>query len=66
MDNEIADKFMKILQKQGLKFQLGHSLEAVKKVDGKVILSIKDIEADTLKELDADVVLIACRKKTKY
>ncbi|MDC0092816.1 dihydrolipoyl dehydrogenase [Alphaproteobacteria bacterium] len=63
MDNEIADKFMKILKKQGLKFQLGHSLEAVKKVHGKVILSLKDIEADTLKELDADVVLIAVGRK---
>ena len=29
MDNEIANKFMKILQKQGLKFKLGHSYERV-------------------------------------
>ena len=30
MDNEIAEKFMKILQKQGIKFKLGHSVETAK------------------------------------
>jgi len=63
MDNEVADKFMKILQKQGLKFKLSHSLESVKKVDGKVMLSIKDINTNSLKQIDADVVLIAVGRK---
>jgi len=63
MDNEVADKFMKILQKQGLKFKLSHSLESAKKVDGKVMLSIKDTNTNSLKQIDADVVLIAVGRK---
>ena len=63
MDNEVADKFMKILQKQGIKFKLSHSLESVKKVDGKVMLSIKDTDTNSLKQIDADVVLIAVGRK---
>ena len=63
MDTEVADKFMKILQKQGLKFKLSHSLESVKKVDGKVMLSIKDTDTNSLKQIDADVVLIAVGRK---
>ena len=54
---------MKILQKQGLKFKLSHSLESVKKVDGKVMLSIKDTNTNSLKQIDADVVLIAVGRK---
>ena len=63
MDTEVADKFMKILQKQGIKFKLSHSLESVKKVDGKVMLSIKDTNTNSLKQIDADVVLIAVGRK---
>ena len=63
MDTEVADKFMKILQKQGMKFKLSHSLESVKKVDGKVMLSIKDTNTNSLKQIDADVVLIAVGRK---
>ena len=63
MDTEVADKFMKILQKQGIKFKLSHSLESVKKVDGKVMLSIKDTDTNSLKQIDADVVLIAVGRK---
>ena len=63
MDNEVADKFMKILQKQGINFKLNHSLESVKKVDGKVMLSIKDTNTNSLKQIDADVVLIAVGRK---
>ena len=63
MDTEVADKFMKILQKQGIKFKLSHSLESVKKVDGKVMLSIKDMDTNSLKQIDADVVLIAVGRK---
>ena len=63
MDTEVADKFMKILQKQGIKFKLNHSLESVKKVDGKVMLSVKDTDTNSLKQIDADVVLIAVGRK---
>ena len=63
MDTEVADKFMKILQKQGIKFKLSHSLESVKKVDGKVMLSIKYKDTNSLKQIDAYVVLIAVGRK---
>ena len=54
---------MKILQKQGIKFKLSHSLESVKKVEGKVMLSIKERDTNSLKQIDADVVLIAVGRK---
>ena len=63
MDTEVADKFMKILQKQGIKFKLSHSLESIKKVEGKVMLSIKDRDTNSLNQIDADVVLIAVGRK---
>ena len=63
MDNEIAEKFMKILQKQGVKFKLNHSVETTKKVKDKVILTLKNVENGNSEELDADVVLVAVGRK---
>ena len=63
MDNEIAEKFMKILQKQGIKFKLNHSVETTKKVKNKVILTVKNVENGNSEELDADVVLVAVGRK---
>ena len=63
MDNEIAEKFMKILQKQGVKFKLNHSVETTKKVKNKVILTVKNVENGNSEELDADVVLVAVGRK---
>ena len=63
MDNEVAEKFMKILQKQGVKFKLNHSVETTKKVKDKVILTLKNVENGNSEELDADVVLVAVGRK---
>ena len=63
MDSEIAEKFMKILQKQGIKFKLNHSVETTKKVKNKVILTVKNVENGNSEELDADVVLVAVGRK---
>ena len=63
MDNEIAEKLMKILQKQGIKFKLNHSVETTKKVKNKVILTVKNVENGNSEELDADVVLVAVGRK---
>ena len=63
MDNEISEKFMKILQKQGVKFKLNHSVETTKKVKDKVILTVKNVKNGNSEELDADVVLVAVGRK---
>ena len=63
MDNEISEKFMKILQKQGVKFKLNHSVETTKKVKDKVILTVKNVKNGNSEELVADVVLVAVGRK---
>ena len=65
MDNEVAEKFMKILEKQGLKFRLGHAVESTKIIGNKVILSIKNVAKENIAEIDADVVLVAVGRKPK-
>ena len=65
MDNEVAEKFMKILEKQGLKFRLGHAVESAKITGNKVILSIKNVAKENIVETDADVVLVAVGRKPK-
>ena len=63
IDDEIANNFMKILQKQGVKFKLSHSVEVAKIVNDKVLLSVKDINNNTNSELDADVALVSVGRK---
>ena len=63
MDNEVADKFLKIMQKQGLSFKLNHAVESAKIENNKVSLSIKDTIAGDTKKLEADVVLVAVGRK---
>ncbi len=63
IDDEIAKSFMKILQKQGVKFKLGHSVEKAKIEKDKVLLSIKDVNNNTLNELVADVALVSVGRK---
>ena len=63
MDNEVAEKFMKILEKQGLNFKLGHAVESTKIVEDKVILSIRDVAKENIEEIEADVVLVAVGRK---
>ena len=59
IDDEIAKNFMKILQKQGVKFKLSHSVEKAQIINDKVLLSVKDINNNTHNELEADVALIS-------
>ena len=63
MDNEIADKFMKIMQKQGIKFKLGHSVESAQSSDSKVTLTIKNVISSNIEKVEADVVLVAIGRK---
>ena len=63
IDDEIANNFMKILQKQGVKFKLAHSVEKAQIINDKVLLSVKDINNNTHNELDADVALLSVGRK---
>jgi len=63
MDSEIAEKFMKILQKQGIKFKLGHSVETAKTDNDKVKLTIKDVINGNIEKLESNVVLVAVGRK---
>ena len=63
IDDEIANNFMKILQKQGVRFTLAHSVEKAKIINDKVLLSVKDINNNTHNELDADVALVSVGRK---
>ena len=63
MDNEVADKFLKIMQKQGLTFKLNHAVESAKIENKKVFLSVKDTITGDTKNLEADVVLVAVGRK---
>ena len=63
IDDEIAKNFMKILQKQGVKFKLAHSVEKAQIINDKVLLSVKDINNNTHNELESDVALISVGRK---
>ena len=63
IDDEIAQNFMKILQKQGVKFKLSHSVEKAQIINDKVLLSVKDINNNTHNELEADVALVSVGRK---
>ena len=63
IDDEIANNFMKILQKQGVKFRLGSSVEKAIITKDKVLLTIKDVNNNNLSELFADVALVSVGRK---
>ncbi len=63
IDDEIATNFMKILEKQGVKFKLGHSVEKAKIEKDKVLLFIKDVNNSSINELVADVALVSVGRK---
>ena len=63
IDDEIANNFMRILQKQGVKFKLAHSVEKAQIINDKVLLSVKDINNSAYDELEADVALVSVGRK---
>ena len=63
IDDEIANNFTKILQKQGVKFKLSHSVEKAQIINDKVLLSVKDINNNAYDELEADVALVSVGRK---
>jgi len=62
MDKEISNEFMKILKKQGIKFQLNTKVEKITKKNNGVIIEISNKNGDKNK-LEVDVVLISIGRK---
>ena len=62
MDKEISNEFMKILKKQGIKFQLNTKVEKITKKNNGVIIEISNKNGDK-NELEADLVLISVGRK---
>ena len=62
MDKEISSEFMKILKKQGIKFNMQNKVEKVKKNKSGVTISTVDKEGNK-NDLDCDVVLISVGRK---
>ncbi len=62
MDKEISNEFMKILKKQGIKFELNTKVEKITKKNNGVIIEISNKNGEKNK-LEADVVLISVGRK---
>ncbi|ETO22502.1 hypothetical protein RFI_14696 [Reticulomyxa filosa] len=63
IDNEVATKFQRMLQKQGFKFQLGTGVQSIKKgADGYNIV-VKDAKKGTEQTVVADKVLVAIGRR---
>ena len=62
MDKEISSEFMKILKKQGIKFNMQNKVETIKKNKSGVVVSTVDKEGNK-NNFDCDVVLISVGRK---
>jgi dihydrolipoamide dehydrogenase len=62
MDKEISSEFMKILKKQGIKFNMQNKVETIKKNKSGATVSTVDKEGNK-NNLDCDVVLISVGRK---
>jgi dihydrolipoamide dehydrogenase len=63
MDGEVAKQFQRLLEKQGLKFHLGHKVVKVEKTGAGVKVSIEPAAGGSAKTFDADVVLVAIGRR---
>tara|TARA_Y100000816_G_scaffold287469_1_gene270250 strand:+ start:976 stop:2376 length:1401 start_codon:yes stop_codon:yes gene_type:complete len=64
IDREVSREFMKILQKQGIKFHLETKVSSIKKSKDTVIINSKNKDGKEIK-FDCDVVLISVGRKPK-
>ena len=62
MDREISNEFMKILKKQGIKFQLNTKVKKITKIQNGVSIETSDKE-NKKNKIDTDVVLISVGRK---
>mgnify|MGYP001217089546 CR=1 FL=1 len=62
MDKEISSEFMKILKKQGIKFNMQNKVETIKKNKSGAVVSTVDKDGNK-KNFECDVVLISVGRK---
>jgi dihydrolipoamide dehydrogenase len=62
MDNEISKEFLKILQKQGIKFHLESKVESVKRGSKGMRVKVSHKEGKKI-DIECDVVLVAVGRK---
>ncbi len=62
MDKEISQEFMKILKKQGIKFNMQHKVEKIQKNNKGAIVSTIDKDGNK-KDFNCDVVLVSVGRK---
>jgi dihydrolipoyl dehydrogenase len=62
-DKTIAKKFQKVLQRQGIKFQLSTKVISATNTGNQVKLTVESAKGGAAKELDADVVLVAVGRR---
>ncbi len=62
MDKEISSEFMKILKKQGIKFNMQNKVQTIKKNKSGVVVSTVDKEGNK-NNFESDVVLISVGRK---
>ncbi len=62
MDSEISKEFLKILQKQGLKFHLENKVESVRNTSKEVIVKVSNKEGKK-EDIECDVVLVSVGRK---
>jgi dihydrolipoamide dehydrogenase len=59
MDGEVARQFQRLLEKQGVKFHLGHKVVSVVKTSGGAKAVIEPVKGGEALNLEADIVLVA-------
>ena len=63
MDNEIAKQFQRMLEKQGIKFRLGHKVEGVGKTKTGAKVRVEPKDGGDAETIEADVVLVAIGRR---
>ena len=63
MDLDVAKQFQRILEKQGLKFHLGHKVSKVETAGSSVAVTVEPAAGGESKRLEADVVLVAIGRR---
>ena len=63
LDKETAKMFRRILSKQGIKFILGASVQATKKLGDRLIVEYSLRNGKKIEELDTDIILVATGRK---
>lgn len=64
-DGEIAKTAQRLLQRQGLAFQLGRKVMSVTQADGKASITLERRDKGTTEVLEADAVLVAIGRRPR-